>query len=104
MTLTDIKTVLSDYGAAARQARRAGFDGVEIAANGTYLISQFLNPRLNRRADQYGACRHRLLLEIVDAVTAAWDGRRAGVRLSPYWAAADRGRADQGRGGYPLPG
>jgi N-ethylmaleimide reductase len=40
MTLTDIQTVISDYAAAARQARRAGFDGVEIAANGTYLISQ----------------------------------------------------------------
>ena len=102
MTLRDIETVISDYAAAARQARRAGFDGVEIAANGTYLISQFLNPRLNRRADQYGACRHRLLLEIVDAVTAAWDGRRAGVRLSPYWAAADRARAERGRGGYPY--
>jgi N-ethylmaleimide reductase len=107
MTLTDIEAVISDYGAAARQARRAGFDGVEIAANGTYLIAQFLNPRLNRRADQYGGCRHRLLLEIVDVVTAAWDGRRAGVRLSPYWAAADRPRADrsrasQRRGGYPY--
>ena len=78
MTRTDIETVISDYAAAARQARRAGFDGVEIAANGTYLISQFLNPRLNRRADRYGTCRHRLLLEIVDVVTAAWDGRRAG--------------------------
>jgi N-ethylmaleimide reductase len=106
MTLADVETVVSDYGAAARQARRAGFDGVEVAANGTYLISQFLNPRLNRRADQYGACRHRLLLEIVDVVTAAWDGRRAGVRLSPYWATADRsraGRSGAGRGReYPY--
>ena len=76
MTLMDIETVISDYGTASAQARRAGFDGVEIAANGTYLISQFLNPRLNRRADQYGTCRHRLLFEIVDAVTAAWDGQR----------------------------
>ena len=38
---------------------------------------------------------HRLLLEIVDAVMAAWDGRRAGVRLSPFWGAADRACADQ---------
>jgi len=50
---------------------------VEIAAKGTYLISQFLNPWLNRRPDQYGACRQRLLPEIVDVVTAAWGGRRA---------------------------
>ena len=33
-------------------------------------------------------------------MTAAGDGQRSGVRLSPYWATADRPRADQGRGGY----
>lgn len=43
MTLADIGTAISDYGSAAANARRAGFDGVEIAANGTYLIPQFLN-------------------------------------------------------------
>ncbi len=89
MTLADIRTAVSDYGLAAAQARQAGFDGVEIAANGTYLIAQFLNPRLNRRTDAYGAVRGRLLLDIVNAVSAAWDGQRVGVRLSPYWALPD---------------
>lgn len=89
MTGADIDAAIADYAAAAARARRAGFDGVEIAANGTYLIAQFLNPGLNRRADGYGARRGRLLLEIVDAVAAAWDGRRVGVRLSPYWTARD---------------
>ena len=84
MTPADIEAAISDYGSAAAQARAAGFDGVEIAANGTYLIPQFLNRRLNRRADGYGVRRHRLLLEIVGAVAAAWDRRRVGVRLSPY--------------------
>ncbi len=102
MTLTGIKSVISDYGTAAAQARRAGFDGVEIAANGTYLIAQFLNRRLNRRADEFGAPGHRLVHEIVGAVAAAWDGRRAGVRLSPYWGAADRSAAGQPRGAYPY--
>lgn len=102
MTIADIETVIADYAAAAGNARRAGFDGVEIAANGTYLISQFLNPRLNRRADGYGADRDRLLLEIVDAVAAAWDGQHVGVRLSPYWAVDDRSRADRTRGDYPY--
>ncbi|TDD68999.1 alkene reductase [Actinomadura darangshiensis] len=99
MTAAEIGRTVADYGAASERARRAGFDGVEVAANGTYLIAQFLNPRLNRRADGYGADRSRLLLEVVDAVAAAWDGRRAGVRLSPHWTARDAGRT---RGPYPY--
>jgi N-ethylmaleimide reductase len=100
MTVADIEATVADYGRAASNARRAGFDGVEIAANGTYLISSFLNPRLNRRTDGYGERRDRLLLEVVDAVTAAWDGRRVGVRLSPYWTVADR--SGRPRGDYPY--
>ena len=100
MTSADIDIAIADYAAAAARARRAGFDGVEIAANGTYLIAQFLNQRLNRRGDGYGgAHRGRLLLEIVDAVAAAWDGRRVGVRLSPYWTVRD---VPYRRGGYPY--
>ncbi len=64
MTPADIEAAISDYGSAAAQARAAGFDGVEIAANGTYLIPQFLNRRLNRRTDGYGVRRHRLVMEI----------------------------------------
>jgi N-ethylmaleimide reductase len=99
MTGADIDAAIADYAAAAARARRAGFDGVEIAANGTYLIAQFLNPRLNRRGDGYGAHRGRLLLEIVDAVAAAWGGRRVGVRLSPYWTVRD---TPSRGGGYPY--
>jgi N-ethylmaleimide reductase len=95
MTTADIERTIADYGTAAEHAHRAGFDGVEIAANGTYLIAEFLNARLNRRTDRYGAVRHRLLLEIVDAVAAAWSERRVGVRLSPYWTVRDRSRASQ---------
>ena len=102
MTTADIAMVIADYVVAAGHARHAGFDGVEIAANGTYLIAQFLNRRLNRRADAYGKDRHRLLLEIVDAVADVWDGwRRVGVRLSPFWTVADRPRSDRPRHEYP---
>ncbi|WP_329522356.1 oxidoreductase [Spirillospora sp. NBC_01491] len=100
MTVAEIEGTVADYGAAAGRARRAGFDGVEIAAGGTYLISQFLNPRLNRRTDGYGTDRGRLLMEIVDAVAAAWDRRRVGVRLAPYWTAADRSGAGRPHEGY----
>ncbi|MFC5799761.1 alkene reductase [Streptomyces formicae] len=98
MTLTEIERTVSDYGAAAENARRAGFDGVEVHALGPFLIPQFLNPRLNLRTDAYGngpAGRRRLLLEIVDAVAAPWAGRCVGVRLSPYWTSGDRFTADE---------
>lgn len=102
MTAADIATAVADFAAAAGNARRAGFDGVEIAANGTYLIAQFLNPRLNRRTDGHGVRRQRLLLEIVDAVAAVWDGRGVGVRLSPYWTVRDGSRPDLPPGEYPY--
>ncbi|WP_241788113.1 alkene reductase [Streptomyces sp. PRh5] len=97
MTITDIRDTVAEYRTAAANARRAGFDGVEVHALGSFLIPQFLNPRLNLRRDAYGgdpAGRRRLLMEIVDAAATAWDGRRVGVRLSPYWT-AERFTADE---------
>ncbi|MFI9270906.1 alkene reductase [Kitasatospora sp. NPDC052896] len=99
MSTAEIAATVADYRAAAANARRAGFDGVEVAAHGSYLIAQFLHPRLNRRTDGYGgdrAGRRRLLLEIVDAVAEPWDGRRVGVRLAPYLALGDRFPVDEG--------
>ncbi|MCO5997679.1 oxidoreductase [Actinoallomurus rhizosphaericola] len=104
MTLPEIERVIAEFAAASGNARRAGFDGVEIAANGTHLIARFLNRRLNTRTDGYGRRGGRLLFEIVDAVAAAWDGRRVGVRLSPYWGIADEPSADRSRGEYPFTG
>lgn len=92
MSPADIADTVAEYAGASMNARRAGFDGVEIHAIGPYLIPQFLNPRLNLRQDAYGgdaARRRRLLLDIVDAVAVPWDGRSVGVRLSPYWNAGD---------------
>ncbi|MFI8993804.1 alkene reductase [Streptomyces sp. NPDC053542] len=89
MTTDDIAATVADFRTASANARRAGFDGVEVGALGTFLLAQFLHPRLNRRTDGYGgdrAGRRRLLLETVDAVAEPWEGRRVGVRLSPYWA------------------
>ncbi|MFE6775950.1 alkene reductase [Streptomyces sp. NPDC057702] len=97
MTRADIDATVADFRAAARRARRAGFDGVEIGALGTFLLAQFLNPRLNHRTDAYGAGRagrRRLLLEIVDAVTDAWPGGCVGVRISPFWDDGERFVAD----------
>jgi N-ethylmaleimide reductase len=85
LSVAEIRATVADFGAAAKNARRAGFDGVEVAANGGYLLAQFLHPRLNHRTDAYGgspAARRRLLLEVV---AAAAEHGRVGVRLSPWW-------------------
>ncbi|MET9544683.1 hypothetical protein ABZY36_05095 [Streptomyces sp. NPDC006627] len=88
MSLAAIEETVEEYRAASENARRAGFDGVEIGALGVFPPAQFLNPRLNRRTDAYGcdrARRRRPLLDVVDATAAAWGRRGVGVRLSPWW-------------------
>ncbi|WP_052869426.1 oxidoreductase [Streptomyces niger] len=68
----EIEGVVGTYAVAARNALRAGFDGVEIHAANGYLLDQFLNDQVNLRADAYGGPvthRMRLLLEETDAVS-----------------------------------
>ncbi|MBW2470843.1 MAG: hypothetical protein JRE18_02070, partial [Deltaproteobacteria bacterium] len=54
MTVEDIHQVQEAFGRAAKRAKAAGFDGIEILASAGYLISQFLSPRTNQRTDAYG--------------------------------------------------
>jgi len=86
MTHGDIQSVIIDYAAAARNAREAGFDGVEIHAANGYLIDQFLRDNANFRTDNYGGSienRIRFLSEVTAAVVAAIGADRTSVRLSP---------------------
>ena len=86
MTLAEIETTIGEFAAAARAAKAAGFDGVEIHGANGYLPAQFLEDGSNQRADAYGGSvenRARFLLEIADRVIAEWGGERVSVRLSP---------------------
>jgi len=73
LTPEDIAHVVGQFAAAARRARKAGFDGLEIHAGHGYLLSSFISPATNSREDAYGgdlAGRARLVLEVVRAVRA----------------------------------
>jgi N-ethylmaleimide reductase len=82
----EIAPLVAQYATAAKKAREAGFDGVEVHGANGYLLDQFLRDGTNHREDAYGGSienRARLLLEVVDAVSRAWAPGRVGVRLSP---------------------
>ena len=82
----EIRAIVQQYREAARLAREAGFDGVEIHAANGYLIDQFLRDGTNHRTDEYGGPvehRVRFLLEVTEAVLQEWPAGRVGVRFSP---------------------
>jgi len=74
MTVHDIQTVTASFAEAARRAKTARFDGVEIHAAHGYLLSQFLSPLYNRRKDDYGGSvdnRVRFPLGVLRAIRNA---------------------------------
>ncbi|MBA7607210.1 NADH oxidase [subsurface metagenome] len=54
MTTYEIEETIESFAQAARRAKEAGFDGVQLHGAHGYLISEFLSPYTNRRTDQYG--------------------------------------------------
>ncbi|WP_019637965.1 NADPH dehydrogenase NamA [Paenibacillus fonticola] len=72
-----IQQTISAFRDAARRAREAGFDVIEIHGAHGYLISEFLSPLSNKRTDEYGGSadnRYRLLREVIEAVKTEWQG------------------------------
>jgi 2,4-dienoyl-CoA reductase-like NADH-dependent reductase (Old Yellow Enzyme family)/thioredoxin reductase len=68
ITLEEIEEVQDAFANAARRAKMAGLDGVEIHGAHGYLIGGFISPKTNRRMDKYGgplANRVRFALEII---------------------------------------
>ena len=86
LRIDEIHSIVADFAQATRNAREAGFDGVELHGANGYLQDQFLQDGSNKRTDAYGGAidnRARLMLETTEAMIAAWCAEHVGVRLSP---------------------
>jgi len=82
----EIPGIVEAYRKGAENAKKAGFDGVEIHGANGYLLDQFLQDSTNLRTDQYGGSienRARLLLEVTDAAISVWGAGRVGVHIAP---------------------
>ena len=97
LDLKEIPEIVAQFKRGAANAKRAGFDGVEIHGANGYLLDQFLQDSTNQRTDEYGGTienRARLMLEVVDAVTSVWGADRVGLHLAPRGDAHDMGDSD----------
>jgi 2,4-dienoyl-CoA reductase-like NADH-dependent reductase (Old Yellow Enzyme family) len=86
LDLSEIPGIIAEYRRGAENAKRAGFDGVEVHGANGYLLDQFLQDSTNLRTDAYGGSienRARLMLEAVDACIDVWGADRVGLHLAP---------------------
>lgn len=82
----EIPGIIDGFKQAAKNAKLAGFDGVEVHGANGYLLDEFLRDGANKRSGPYGGSienRARLLLEVLASVCEVWGSDRVGVRISP---------------------
>lgn len=87
-----IEKLINDFVKAAKNAVRAGFDGVELHGANGYILEQALNPHVNNRTDIYGGSienRSRLILEITQKIAQEIGPEKVGLRISPYSTLSD---------------
>lgn len=85
-SLDEINELIDSFANAAKNAMKAGFDGIEIHGANGYLIDQFLHYHTNHRNDEYGGTPDnmaRFALDIVKACGELIGYERVGIRLSP---------------------
>lgn len=94
---SEIAGVVEAYRKGAENAKKAGFDGVELHGANGYLLDQFLQDVSNKRTDQYGGSlenRARLMCEAVDAAISVWGADRVGLHIAPRGDAHSMGDSD----------
>jgi N-ethylmaleimide reductase len=82
----EIPGIVEGFAKAARNAKAAGFDMVEIHGANGYLLDEFLRDGANKRGGPYGGPiqnRARLMFEVIGAVVDVWGADRVGLRISP---------------------
>lgn len=97
LELAEIAEVVEAYRKGAENAKKAGFDGVELHGANGYLLDQFLQDSTNKRTDAYGGPienRARLLLEAVDAAISVFGPDRVGLHIAPRADSHDMGDSD----------
>lgn len=84
--IEDPWTFVEEYRNAAKMAKKAGFDGVELHSANGYLIHQFLDYNSNQRTDKWGGSvenRCRMGLECLKALIDVWGPARVGIKINP---------------------
>lgn len=86
LSTEEIPGIVDQFRQGAMNAKRAGFDGVEIHGANGYLLDQFIRSKSNQRTDEFGGSidnRLRFPLMVVDAVVDVWGVNRTGIRITP---------------------
>lgn len=97
LALDEIPGIVAAYRKGAENAKRAGFDGVEVHGANGYLLDQFLQSSTNQRTDIYGGSienRASLMLEVTDACIEVWGADRVGLHLAPRGDSHDLSDSD----------
>jgi 2,4-dienoyl-CoA reductase-like NADH-dependent reductase (Old Yellow Enzyme family) len=92
LKIEEIPGIVEEFRKGAENAKRAGFDGVELHGANGYLMDQFLQDSTNQRTDAYGGSienRARLMFETIDAAISVWGADRVGLHLAPRCDAHD---------------
>ena len=85
MTAEEVREVIRMFADAARRAKIAGFDGVQIHAAHFFFLSRFISPAFNHRSDAYGGStekRIRILLDILREIRAAAPGLHVTAKIN----------------------
>ena len=94
LTVEEIHQIEQQFIDAVRRAYEAGYDGVELHGCHSYLLSQFMNKRVNRRTDEYQADGMKIVERILDGVRAVTPPSFVvGIRLGAFEPTVEDGIA-----------